>query len=181
MNKRITSFILMMAMCFCSLAAFAKSENVEKKVKIAEAAYGTPVIDGKIDNVWDSTNYNVLDNVLGGENTFYKGWFKVLWDDNNLYILAKVYSEQFSNMDSSPWENDSVEFFIDENCMRTTKYFEDDYQLRIGFDSALTASNYDVDKMNGVAEKAKDYYIAELSFPYKTVKPYENMEMGFDV
>ena len=92
MNKRITSFILMMAMCFCSLAAFAKSENVEKKVKIAEAAYGTPVIDGKIDNVWDSTNYNVLDNVLGGENTFYKGWFKVLWDDNNLYILAKVYS-----------------------------------------------------------------------------------------
>ena len=134
----------MMAMCFCSLAAFAKSENVEKKVKIAEAAYGTPVIDGKIDNVWDSTNYNVLDNVLGGENTFYKGWFKVLWDDNNLYILAKVYSEQFSNMDSSPWENDSVEFFIDENCMRTTKYFEDDYQLRIGFDSALTASNYDV-------------------------------------
>lgn len=171
----------MMAMCFCSLAAFAKSENVEKKVKIAEAAYGTPVIDGKIDNVWDSTNYNVLDNVLGGDNTFYKGWFKVLWDDNNIYILAKVYSEQFSNMDSSPWENDSVEFFIDENCMRTTKYFDDDYQLRIGFDSALTASNYDVGKMNGAAKKSDDYYIAELSFPFKTVTPHENMEMGFDV
>ena len=65
--------------------------------------------------------------------------------------------------------------------MRTTKYFDDDYQLRIGFDSALTASNYDVGKMNGAAKKSDDYYIAELSFPFKTVTPHENMEMGFDV
>ena len=138
----------MLAMFVCTASAFAKQQDISEKteVKVAEAAYGTPVIDGEIDNIWNSTNYNVLDNILGGDNTFYKGWFKVLWDDKNIYILAKVYSEQFSNMDSSPWENDSVEFFIDENCMRTTKYFDDDYQLRIGFDSALTASNYDVGK-----------------------------------
>ena len=173
----------MLAMFVCTASAFAKQQDISEKteVKVAEAAYGTPVIDGEIDNIWNSTNYNVLDNILGGDNTFYKGWFKVLWDDKNIYILAKVYSEQFSNMDSSPWENDSVEFFIDENCMRTTKYFDDDYQLRIGFDSALTASNYDVGKMNGAAKKSDDYYIAELSFPFKTVTPHENMEMGFDV
>lgn len=143
MNKKITALILMLAMFVCTASAFAKQQDISEKteVKVAEAAYGTPVIDGEIDNIWNSTNYNVLDNILGGDNTFYKGWFKVLWDDKNIYILAKVYSEQFSNMDSSPWENDSVEFFIDENCMRTTKYFDDDYQLRIGFDSALTASN----------------------------------------
>ena len=156
-------------MFVCTASAFAKQQDISEKteVKVAEAAYGTPVVDGEIDNIWNSTNYNVLDNILGGDNTFYKGWFKVLWDDKNIYILAKVYSEQFSNMDSSPWENDSVEFFIDENCMRTTKYFDDDYQLRIGFDSALTASNYDVGKMNGAAKKSDDYYIAELSFPFK--------------
>ena len=183
MNKKITALILMLAMFVCTASAFAKQQDISEKteVKVAEAAYGTPVIDGEIDNIWNSTNYNVLDNILGGDNTFYKGWFKVLWDDKNIYILAKVYSEQFSNMDSSPWENDSVEFFIDENCMRTTKYFDDDYQLRIGFDSALTASNYDVGKMNGAAKKSDDYYIAELSFPFKTVTPHENMEMGFDV
>ncbi len=151
MNKKITSLILALAMMACSVSSFAKDDEEKPQVKVAEAAYGTPVIDGEQDSVWNSTNYNVFDNVVGTDSTFYKGWFKVLWDDENMYMLAKVYSEQFSNMDDSPWENDSIEYFIDEDCMRTTTYFDDDYQLRIGFDSALSANNYDVNKMTGKA------------------------------
>lgn len=183
MNKRITSLILTLAMCFVSASAFAAEGDTEtgKRVKIAEAAYGTPVIDGETDAVWDSTNYNIFDNVMGTNDSFYKGWFKVLWDDENLYMLAKVYSEQFSNMDESPWENDSIEYFIDEDCKRTTSYREDDYQLRIGFDSALSANNYDVKNMTGRAIKGDDYYIAELAVPYKTIMPHDGMELGFDV
>ncbi len=181
MNKKITSLILALAMMACSVSSFAKDDEEKPQVKVAEAAYGTPVIDGEQDSVWNSTNYNVFDNVVGTDSTFYKGWFKVLWDEENMYMLAKVYSEQFSNMDDSPWENDSIEYFIDEDCMRTTTYFDDDYQLRIGFDSALSANNYDVNKMTGKAIRGDNYYIAELSFPYKTVTPYDGMEMGFDV
>lgn len=181
MNKKITSLILALAMMSCSVSSFAKDDEEKPQVKVAEAAYGTPVIDGEQDSVWNSTNYNVFDNVMGTDSTFYKGWFKVLWDDENMYMLAKVYSEQFSNMDDSPWENDSIEYFIDEDCKRTTTYYDDDYQLRIGFDSALSANNYDVNKMTGKAIRGDNYYIAELSFPYKTVTPYDGMEMGFDV
>lgn len=181
MNKKITSLILALAMMSCSVSSFAKDDEEKPQVKVAEAAYGTPVIDGEQDSVWNSTNYNVFDNVMGTDSTFYKGWFKVLWDDENMYMLAKVYSEQFSNMDDSPWENDSIEYFIDEDCKRTTTYYDDDYQLRIGFDSALSANNYDVNKMTGKAIRGDNYYIAELSFPYKTVTPYDGMEIGFDV
>lgn len=181
MNKKITSLILALAMMPCFVSSFAKDDEEKPQVKVAEAAYGTPVIDGEQDSVWNSTNYNVFDNVVGTDSTFYKGWFKVLWDDENMYMLAKVYSEQFSNMDDSPWENDSIEYFIDEDCKRTTTYYDDDYQLRIGFDSALSANNYDVNKMTGKAVKGDNYYIAELSFPYKTVTPYDGMEIGFDV
>lgn len=181
MNKKITSLILALAMMPCSVSSFAKDDEEKPQVKVAEAAYGTPVIDGEQDSVWNSTNYNVFDNVMGSDSTFYKGWFKVLWDEENMYMLAKVYSEQFSNMDDSPWENDSIEYFIDEDCMRTTTYFDDDYQLRIGFDSALSANNYDVNNMTGKAVRGDNYYIAELSFPYKTVTPYDGMKMGFDV
>lgn len=181
MNKKITSLILALAMIPCFVSSFAKDDEEKPQVKVAEAAYGTPVIDGEQDSVWNSTNYNVFDNVVGTDSTFYKGWFKVLWDDENMYMLAKVYSEQFSNMDVSPWENDSIEYFIDEDCKRTTTYFDDDYQLRIGFDSALSANNYDVNKMTGKAVRGDNYYIAELSFPYKTVTPYDGMEIGFDV
>ena len=181
MNKKITSLILALAMMACSVSSFAKDDEEKPQVKVAEAAYGTPVIDGEQDSVWNSTNYNVFDNVVGTDSTFYKGWFKVLCDEENMYMLAKVYSEQFSNMDDSPWENDSIEYFIDEDCMRTTTYFDDDYQLRIGFDSALSANNYDVNNMTGKAVRGDNYYIAELSFPYKTVTPYDGMEIGFDV
>ena len=181
MNKKITSLILALAMILCSVSSFAKDDEEKPQVKVAEAAYGTPVIDGEQDSVWNSTNYNVFDNVVGTDSTFYKGWFKVLWDEENMYMLAKVYSEQFSNMDDSPWENDSIEYFIDEDCKRTTTYYDDDYQLRIGFDSALSANNYDLNKMTGKAVKGDNYYIAELSFPYKTVTPYDGMEIGFDV
>ena len=181
MNKKITSLILALAMIPCSVSSFAKDDEEKPQVKVAEAAYGTPVIDGEQDSVWNSTNYNVFDNVMGTDSTFYKGWFKVLWDDENMYMLAKVYSEQFSNMDDSPWENDSIEYFIDEDCKRTTTYYDDDYQLRIGFDSALSANNYDVNNMTGKAVRGDNYYIAELSFSYKTVTPYDGMEMGFDV
>lgn len=181
MNKKITSLILALAMMPCFVSSFAKDDEEKPQVKVAEAAYGTPVIDGEQDSVWNSTNYNVFDNVVGTDSTFYKGWFKVLWDDENMYMLAKVYSEQFSNMDDSPWENDSIEYFIDEDCKRTTTYYDDDYQLRIGFDSALSANNYDLNKMTGKAIRGDNYYIAELSFPYKTVTPYDGMEIGFDV
>ena len=181
MNKKIISLILALAMMPCFVSSFAKDDEEKPQVKVAEAAYGTPVIDGEQDSVWNSTNYNVFDNVVGSDSTFYKGWFKVLWDDENMYMLAKVYSEQFSNMDDSPWENDSIEYFIDEDCKRTTTYYDDDYQLRIGFDSALSANNYDVNKMTGKAVRGDNYYIAELSFPYKTVTPYDGMEIGFDV
>lgn len=181
MNKKITSLILALAMMPCFVSSFAKDGEEKPQVKVAEAAYGTPVIDGEQDSVWNSTNYNVFDNVVGTDSTFYKGWFKVLWDDENMYMLAKVYSEQFSNMDDSPWENDSIEYFIDEDCKRTTTYYDDDYQLRIGFDSALSANNYDLNKMTGKAVRGDNYYIAELSFPYKTVTPYDGMEIGFDV
>ena len=181
MNKKIISLILALAMMPCFVSSFAKDDEEKPQVKVAEAAYGTPVIDGEQDSVWNSTNYNVFDNVMGTDSTFYKGWFKVLWDDENMYMLAKVYSEQFSNMDDSSWENDSIEYFIDEDCKRTTTYYDDDYQLRIGFDSALSANNYDVNKMTGKAVRGDNYYIAELSFPYKTVTPYDGMEIGFDV
>lgn len=181
MNKKITSLILALAMMPCFVSSFAKDDEKKPQVKVAEAAYGTPVIDGEQDSVWNRTNYNVFDNVVGTDSTFYKGWFKVLWDDENMYMLAKVYSEQFSNMDDSPWENDSIEYFIDEDCKRTTTYYDDDYQLRIGFDSALSANNYDLNKMTGKAVRGDNYYIAELSFPYKTVTPYDGMEIGFDV
>ncbi len=181
MRKRLLAYFLILVMTVTFLPVFAEGEP--GKAKVAEAAFGTPVIDGEIDAVWNETNAYAIGTIMGSGIDFYKGWFKVLWDNEKLYMLSKVYVEQFDNMSASAWEHDSIEFFLDENCDRATKYQEDDYQLRIGYDSYLTASNFDVEKMEGtsVANREDMYFISELAIPYKTVIPYDGMEMGFDV
>ena len=96
LSKRVAALILAFILAAVSLPILA--DEAEREVKVSEAAFGTPMIDGKIDSVWDKTNYNIIENVLGTQDTFYKGWFKVLWDTEKIYVLAKVYSETFNNI-----------------------------------------------------------------------------------
>lgn len=145
-----------------------------------EAAFGTPVIDGEIDGLWDKTNYNVVERNKATNSNEYKGWFKLLWDNSNMYVLAKVYTTQFNDSTPYPWNNDSFEIFIDENCGRTAKYEENDYQLRSDFKGEVSASNFDVEKIKSVGKCFDNYYIVEMAFPFKTVSPAPEMVMGMD-
>lgn len=146
------------------------------------AAYGTPVIDGEIDSVWDKTSYNQINIIKNvGNGNEYNGWFKVLWDENNLYVLAKVYTHHFIDYNTNPWDNDSFEVFIDEDCARTTKYMEDDFQLRSDFKGEVSGQNYDLEKLNAAGKTVENAFIVEMGFPLKTAAPTENMQLGFDI
>ena len=129
MIKKIISALLVFSISITMIPAVIADVD-EASRATAQAAYGTPVIDGEVDSVWDKTSYNVMNIERGGNNNFYSGWFKVLWDEENLYVLAKVYGTHFDDTSSSPWNNDSFEIFVDENCDRATKYHADDYQVR---------------------------------------------------
>lgn len=147
----------------------------------ALAAYGTPVIDGEIDSVWDKTSYNVMDIVRGGNGNFYTGWFKVLWDEDNLYVLAKVYGTHFDNSDVSPWNNDSFEIFVDEGLERSTKYDSNDYQVRSDFKGTVSGQNYDLTKVQAAGKLEEDYYYAEMKVPFVEIKGKADAVLGFDV
>ena len=111
MIKKLSLFALVFVIMVTSIPATFAADAVAAK---AEAAYGTPVIDGEIDKSWNNTNYNLINLVKSTDtDTFYKGWFKLLWDEANMYVLAKVYSEYFVDNNDNPWDNDSFEVFID--------------------------------------------------------------------
>ena len=103
------------------------------------STYGTPVIDGVIDDIWA--------NSVKCELQFFNndGWladqervgvpvsnysFRVMNDDQFIYVLAEVY-------DYTPGDMDYVEFHVDEDfCQKTNAEFEEDpcpynYQLRV--------------------------------------------------
>ena len=150
--------------------------------KTTEAAYATPIIDGQIDDVWSKTNANILENCRTTGQTEYKGWFKVLWDENNLYVLMKIYDNKPENVSGTAWVNDSVDIYVDENYERTKTYQNDDYQLRIAWDGLISGNNYhDFTVPEGKTSLFENGYIAELAFPLKQETIKEGMTLGFDV
>ena len=177
MNKRLFSiFLIITLICACpgTLTAAAKSVT---------AAYGTPVIDGEIDGIWSNSEAALVQSVKPSGKTAYKGWFKMLWDEKNLYVLAKVYGdpEELLDYDESPWEHDSFEVFIDEKNNRSTSYEEDDYQLRINFNGLISAAHYEnAEAIKGAGSLFDEGYIVEMSFPVKTITLREGMTIGAD-
>ena len=131
---KICSVILSLAMLvsMITITGFA-ADNKE-----AEGAYGTPVIDGKIEAEWDKTNPIIMENCITYDDTEYIGWFKVLWDESNLYVLSRV-SSDFLYKESFQWEDDQIKIHIDEDNSRNKVFTgEGDYQIVCNWEGILS-------------------------------------------
>lgn len=144
------------------------------------AKYATPVIDGVADAVWNDTPAVAI-------NQYQMAWqgasgtARVLWDDDNVYVLIQVNDAQLDKTNTNAWEQDSVEIFLDENNAKTTFYQADDGQYRINFDNevsfnpdSLSAGFVSATKVSGTS------YTVEAKLPLKTVTPANQMKLGFD-
>lgn len=178
MIKRICSIMLALAIAICLLPI----ANVAAETKTAVAVYGTPVIDGEIDEIWNETNYYITQYCVEAENA-YKGWFKMLWDENQLYMLARVYSTQLDNSNAAEWWHDSVDMYIDENMKRTVGFENFDYQVRTNFKALVSGNNYDdLNKITSSAKELDNGFLAEWAIPLKSGRKLsEGMSLGFEV
>ena len=101
------------------------------------ARYGTPVIDGESDSIWSKAPALQLNRYqMAWEGA--TGTARVLWDEKNLYVLMYVNDPQLDKANANPWEQDSVEVFVDENNAKTTFYQEDDGQYRVNYENTAT-------------------------------------------
>lgn len=104
--KKVISLVLMALMLCSMFSIYSAAATPDSTQKIAEAAYGTPVIDGQVDQVWSkATEYKIEGVYVKDDITTSTATFKVLWDENYLYILHNVKDNTFGNAD---WEAQSV-------------------------------------------------------------------------
>lgn len=181
--KKLKSIFEKAVLCTLSvmLSLPAFNAGAAEVRKSAEAAYGTPVIDGKIDEVWNTTNANIVENCTLGFKE-YKGWVKALWDEDYVYFLSKVYSVQYDKSSSNLYEHDSVDIYIDENMMRTVGYQDDDYQVRSDFEGEVSGNNYpDFTKVKAATSLFDDGFYVEMAIPLTTITPKEGLTFGFEV
>lgn len=148
--------------------------------KRAEAVRGTPVIDGAEDEIWAAAK-EVRINTMTMAWQGATGTAKMLWDENNLYVLVKV-KDGVINADSvNAHEQDSVEIFVDENNGKTGYYEEDDGQFRVSCKNELTfGSNGSREGIQSAVAMTGDGYLVEIRIPTTTTLT-GNMSLGFDL
>ena len=102
---------------------------------IANYAGIKPVIDGKIDAIWDATaaQESTWPGDRDGEGI--SGYTKILWDEDYLYLLGVV-NDPTTLQEANPTTTDSIDFWISET-------YSDDMGYPNAGDYQVTLSPYD--------------------------------------
>ncbi len=124
------------------------------------ANYGTPKIDGEIDEIWDK---GILIKPLHTNNPAVEAsaTFKVLWDDYALYILAQVKDPNMTVAPRNAYEQDSIEVFLDENNDKTSSYGSDDLHFRVNYDNVHSYDNGDGSRFYTATNIGENEYLVE--------------------
>lgn len=142
------------------------------------AYFGSPVIDGKIDGAWSKAQV-VTPKVVTPKMTT-KATFKALWDDNAIYLLAEVKDKDLSVKSGTPYMQDSMEIFLDENNDKTQEYGLDDLHFRVNLENSQSMDTGDAGRFYTATTKVKDGYIVEARIALKT-KPSNNKVLGIEL
>jgi len=173
--KKIIAYFLVLVFVFSGFSGvFAEDE-----VPYAEAARGTPIIDGIVDDIWNETEVITTTRWAQGSGGA-TGTARVLWDDKYLYVLAFVYDTTLDDTSIHPWERDCIEVYIDENNGKTDSYQEDDAYYRVGFTNELSGmDNVNLEGVRSAAGFIEGGYMIELQIPFRYKSASTDM-IGFD-
>ncbi|MFS0724371.1 endo-1,4-beta-xylanase [Paenibacillus sp. 1P07SE] len=116
--------------------------TLAEAVKTAQAAKGTPTIDGNRDDSWNHAAPALQTNVWVEGNAGATAEFQTLWDHEHLYVYAEVSDTLLSDASANPWEQDSIEIFVDQNNAKTSVYDSDDGQYRINYKNVRTVGGH---------------------------------------
>lgn len=144
---------------------------------------GSVVVDAKEDSIWKEVKAVPLTIRTGNAKAEAKG--KLLWDDEYLYAYVEVADENLDSSSAQAHEQDSIEFFIDENNNKSDSYEADDKQYRINF---LNEQSYNGEKCNAANSISKTRitgdnkgYVVEAAFRWTDIVPEEGDRIGFEM
>ncbi len=169
----------------------ARQLRQEQPATICPAAVA-PVIDGKVDDIWNAAKpYKIANSLYDPPKSSgdLSAEYKTMWDENNLYLLVEV-TDDILKHDTSPenwYESDSVEVYIDATDSKAAQYGQTDYQYGFNWDkTSPLMQEAKHGRTNGVqyALVTTDTgYRVEAKFPWSTLgaKPSPGAKIGLDV
>ncbi len=153
----------------------------EIEARQGQGVYGTPVIDGEIDAVWNNAPDLPIDRyqmAWQGAN----GTAKVLWDEENLYVLVRVNDSELDKSNPNEWEQDSIEVFLDQLNTKQTFYVDGVGQYRINYENETSFNPAGIDEgFESAVKVTGSSYTVEVKIPLTEIRPKHGTKIGFDV
>lgn len=122
------------------------SGNVFAQFQIPRAKIA-PVIDGQMDPAWDYAARDSIVHIFTDESSptnkeDFSAEFRMLWDDNNIYLLALVTDDIISTSHADYWQNDVLQIYIDGQNEKNEQYDLNDLQFFYVFNGGGTFGVY---------------------------------------
>lgn len=138
-------------------------------------ASAVPLIDGNLDAVWANGIVYTLGNLTRGtvtDDADLSGTFRLLADNNNLYVLAEIKDDiSKANSTTEAWQNDGIEMYLDIGWQAPSTYGVNGFQFVFSASTVLF-KEYKNNAIAGVTYKSKatlDGYRLEASIPWATI------------
>ncbi|ACB74389.1 Endo-1,4-beta-xylanase [Opitutus terrae PB90-1] len=148
---------------------------------IVTVGRGTPTIDGEQDRVW-RTATEIVTNRFAFGTSGATAHVKLLWDSGHVYLYATVADPVLSKASPNPWEEDSVEIFVDPNNAQTTSYQSDDAQYRVNFDNEVSAGGTSsVARIVSATRRVSGGYVVEAAIAIDAGETVRGSALGFDL
>jgi S-formylglutathione hydrolase FrmB len=142
------------------------------------AYFGSPVVDGIVDNIWSKAPVVTPKYVSANVET--TATFRALWDREAIYILAEVKDKNMSVQSGNPYMQDSLEIFLDENNDKTQDYGVDDLHFRVNYENTETVDVGNVARFYTAAQITADGYVIEARIAFK-YSPANNKVLGIEL
>jgi endo-1,4-beta-xylanase len=125
-----------------------------------------PTIDGTEDAVWALAGEVKTDKQVTGTDTA-TATVKTLWKGSTLYVFMHVTDPDLDDTASDPWQQDSIEIYVDNVNAKNGAYRADDTQIRITFKNVLSFGTGDEAAQQARLQSAtavvEDGYVVEAA------------------
>jgi len=157
-----------------------------------------PTIDGVMDPVWHNVGEVFQRTYTNGTQppddfSDLMGWSRLMWDDNNMYVLLYTQDDIIQDVHANTYERDSWEIYFDGDNSKGTAYDGvNDLQIRLGHAvtdvASLEAQSYwgrdgvEYAVVDNPAE-APSGWLTEVKLPLAGifVEPVANSIIGFEL
>jgi hypothetical protein len=145
-----------------------------------------PVIDGKIDEIWNSASRLPVSKPVVGKTRSSRdleGYFRTLYDEKNLYFLFEISDDSMVNNLKERYRNDGIEIYLDMDNDRPEFYSANEYLIRIIRDQpdAYIERGEVPDGLRMKQVNSPEKYIAEVAIPRTETGRFTGEFIGLEI